>query len=104
MELNEIQIRRIVKAVFEEESERHAKTVDDIAVTAVATILTSFGMNEDDKQELRADFIHLRKWRRSVEQAQGMTARAVIFVIVSGLAGAVWLGIKMMLGRSIPYP
>ena len=97
MDINEEQIRRIVRAVFDEESERHAKTVDDIALRATVTILTSFGMNEDDKQDLRADFVHLRKWRKSVEQAQGMTVKSVIAVIVSGVAGAIWLGIKTAL-------
>jgi hypothetical protein len=97
--MDEAQIRQIVKAVFDEEAERHAKTVDDIALKAVATVLTSFGMNEDDKHELRADFIHLRRWRRSVEQAQGMTVRAVVAVIVSGIAGAVWLGVKTLVAR-----
>jgi phage terminase large subunit len=49
--------------------------------------------------ELRADFQHLRRWRRSVEQAQSYTFKAVITVIVTGFVGAVWLGIKVMLGK-----
>jgi phage terminase large subunit len=49
--------------------------------------------------ELRADFRHLRRWRKSVEQAQSYTFKAVITIIVSGLVGAVWLGIKAMLGK-----
>jgi hypothetical protein len=49
--------------------------------------------------ELRADFQHLRRWRRSVEQAQSYTFKAVITIIVAGFVGAVWLGIKAMLGK-----
>src|SRR5271156_4934989 len=49
--------------------------------------------------ELRADFQHLRRWRKSVEQAQGFTFKAVITVIVTGFVGAVWLGIKIMLAK-----
>jgi hypothetical protein len=49
--------------------------------------------------ELRADFQHLRRWRKSVEQAQSYTFKAVITVIVAGLVGAIWLGIKVMLER-----
>ena len=49
--------------------------------------------------ELRADFQHLRRWRRSVEQAQSYTFKAVITVIVTGFVGAVWLGIKATLGK-----
>ncbi|CAN7428297.1 hypothetical protein LJR220_003847 [Bradyrhizobium sp. LjRoot220] len=49
--------------------------------------------------ELRADLQHLRRWRRSVEQAQSYTFKAVITVIVTGFVGAVWLGIKATLGK-----
>jgi hypothetical protein len=97
--MDEPDIRQIVRAVLDEENERRAGTADDIAARAVASVLTSFGMNADDKRELRADFVHLRRWRKSVEQAQGMTIKAIIVVIVSGLAGAVWLGVKTMLAR-----
>ncbi|MGJ4931718.1 hypothetical protein ACQR1I_08640 [Bradyrhizobium sp. HKCCYLS2038] len=49
--------------------------------------------------EMRADFQHLRRWRKSVEQAQSYTFKAVITVIATGLVGAIWLGIKVVLGR-----
>jgi ABC-type transporter Mla maintaining outer membrane lipid asymmetry permease subunit MlaE len=48
---------------------------------------------------LRWHFQHLRRWRKSVEQAQSYTFKAVITIIVSGFVGAVWLGIKVMLGK-----
>src|SRR6266852_5194339 len=49
--------------------------------------------------ELRADLQHLRRWRKSVEQAQSYTFKAVITVIVTGFVGAVWLGIKATIGK-----
>src|SRR6266851_3664263 len=49
--------------------------------------------------ELRADFQHLRRWRKSVEQAQSYTFKAVITIIASGFVGAVWLGVKATLGK-----
>jgi hypothetical protein len=49
--------------------------------------------------QMRADFQHLRRWRKSVEQAQSYTFKAVITVIVTGFIGAVWLGVKVMLGK-----
>ena len=54
---------------------------------------------EEDRKELRADFQHLRRWRKSVEHAQSYTFKAVITIIVSGFVGAVWLGVKVMLGK-----
>lgn len=49
--------------------------------------------------ELRADFQHLRRWRKSVEHAQSFTFKAAITIIVTGFVGAVWLGVKVMLGK-----
>ena len=42
---------------------------------------------------------HLRKWRKSVEQALGLTLKVVLTMIVTGLCGAVWLGLKTVLGK-----
>jgi hypothetical protein len=49
--------------------------------------------------ELRADLQHLRQWRKSVEQAQSYTFKAVITIIVTGFVGAVWLGFKVLLDK-----
>jgi hypothetical protein len=48
---------------------------------------------------MRAGLAHLRKWRKSVEQAQGLTFKAVLTMIVTGFCGAVWLGVKTVLGK-----
>ena len=60
----------------------------------VKAVLASFGIEEEDRRELQADFQHLRKWRKSVEQAQSLTVRVVVVSIVGGVVGAVWLGFK----------
>ena len=73
--------------------------IDAVVLKAVSTTLTSFGIDEEDRTEVRADFQHLRRWRRSVEQAQSYTFKAVITVIVTGFVGAVWLGIKATPGK-----
>ncbi len=97
--LTEDQIRAVVSAVLDAEAERRGKTLDDVVMKAVATILTSFGVEDDDRKELKADFSHLRRWRKSVEQAQSYTFKAVITIIATGVVGAVWLGIKTALGK-----
>ena len=92
-------IRAIVAATLAEQQRLQTDDIDAIVLRAIATILTSFGIEEEDRKELRADFQHLRRWRKSVEQAQSYTFEAVITVIVAGFVGAVWLGVKVMLGR-----
>lgn len=93
------EIQTVVRAVLEEESIRRGAALDEVVLKAVATILTSFGIEEDDRKELQLDFIHLRKWRRSMEQAENLTFKAVIGVIISGFVGMVVLGFKTWLGK-----
>ncbi|WP_024514607.1 hypothetical protein [Bradyrhizobium sp. Tv2a-2] len=92
-------IKTIVAETLAEQQRLQRDDIDAIVLRAIATILTSFGIEEEDRKELRSDFQHLRRWRKSVEQAQSYTFKAVITVIVAGLLGAVWLGVKVMLGK-----
>jgi len=92
-------VRAIVVETLAEQQRLRHDDIDAVVLKTVATTLTSFGIDEEDRKELRADFQHLRRWRRSVEQAQSYTFKAVITVIVTGFVGAVWLGVKATLGR-----
>jgi hypothetical protein len=93
------EIRAIVMQTLTEQQAIHQSDIEAVVVRAITTILTSFGIEEEDRRELRADFQHLRRWRKSVEQAQSYTFKAVITVIVAGFLGAIWLGVKVMLGK-----
>jgi hypothetical protein len=93
------EIRVIVAETLAEQHRLQQDSIDAIVLKAVASVLASFGIEDDDRRELRADFQHLRRWRKSVEQAQSYTFKAVITVIATGLMGAVWLGVKVVLGK-----
>lgn len=97
--MHEADVKTIVMETLIEHERVRRSDIDTIVVKTIATILTSFGIEEGDRNELRADFQHLRRWRKSVEQAQSYTFKAVITIIASGLVGAVWLGIKATLGK-----
>jgi hypothetical protein len=97
--MHDTDIRAIVVETLAEQQRLHREDLDAIVLKTIATILTSFGIEEEDRKELRADFQHLRRWRKSVEQAQSYTFKAVITVIATGFVGAVWLGIKATLGK-----
>jgi hypothetical protein len=88
----------IAEALADQEG-LHRDEIDAIVRRAVAATLASLGIEEDERRELRADFQHLRRWRKSVEQAQSYTFKAVITVIVTGLVGAVLLGIKVVMSK-----
>jgi hypothetical protein len=74
-------------------------TVSTAVQKGLSDLLLTFGIEEDDRKELRADFVHLRKWRKSVEQAQSYTVKTVITVMIGGFLGALWLGVKAVLGK-----
>src|ERR1043166_3413419 len=93
------EIKGVVQEVLAEQKLLHPQDLDEVVLKTIATILTSFGIEEEDRKEIRADFIHLRKWRKSVEQAQSYTFKTIITVIATGIVGALWLGFKTMLGK-----
>src|ERR1700730_2289897 len=97
--LREEESRTVVAETLAEQQRLHRADIDTVVLKTIVTILTSFGIEEEDRKELRADFQHLRRWRKSVEQAQSYTFKAVTTIIVTGFLGAVWLGIKVMLGK-----
>lgn len=99
MKMPDDEIRAIVAETLAEQHRLHQDSIDAIVLKAVASVLASFGIEDDDRKEVRADFQHLRRWRKSVEQAQSYTFKAVITVIATGLMGAVWLGVKVVLSK-----
>ena len=56
-------IRAVVAETLAEQQRLRHDDIDAVVLKTVATILTSFGIEEEDRQELRADFQHLRRWR-----------------------------------------
>ncbi|OSJ21659.1 hypothetical protein [Bradyrhizobium japonicum] len=99
MKMLDDEIRAIVAETLAEQHRLQQESIDAIVLKAVASVLASFGIEDDDRKELRADLQHLRRWRKSVEQAQSYTFKAVITVFATGLMGAVWLGVKVVLSK-----
>ncbi len=95
--MQDYDVKAIIVEVLAEQKRLYGAETEETVQRTISTMLTSFGIEEEDRAELRADFIHLRKWRKSVEQAQSLTVRAMVTVIVAGAAGALWLGIKTLL-------
>lgn len=99
MKMPDHEIRAIVAETLAEQHRLQQDRIDAIVLKAVASGLASFGIEDDDRKEVRADFQHLRRWRKTVDQAQSYTLKVVITVIATGLMGAVWLGVKVVLSK-----
>jgi hypothetical protein len=97
--MQQSEVKQIVAEVLAEQKRLHNNDVDEVVLRTIATILTSFGIEERDRVELRADFQHLRRWRTATEQVQRAGWRAIVTVLVTGLCGLIWLGIQAKFGK-----
>jgi hypothetical protein len=91
------EVKEVVREVLAEQKQE--PDLDQAVLKTIATLLTSFGIEESDRVELKADFVHLRKWRKSFDQATSLTFKVVVTTLVTGFLAALWLGIKTMLGK-----
>jgi len=76
---------------------------DDEARKIVRACLRELGIDAADPLETQADFAFLRRQRLASERL-GMAARlALVGVLVSGAAGALWAGIRHAFHQP-PFP
>lgn len=97
--MNEEEIKSIVHKVLQDQHERSNNNFDAVVLKTIATILTSFGINEDEKNEIRADFSHLRRSRKATERVTSMGIVTAVGILISGILGMLWLGFKAMVGK-----
>lgn len=95
--MNDNDIERVVDAVLARQTSPAA--IEQAAEQAVARLLNSFGIEEDDYKEMRRDFAHLRRWRKSVDRVGAVGFNTAVTVVIGGFLGAVWLGLKATLGK-----
>lgn len=78
-------------------------TEDDlrrIVSESVKETLTRIGVDADDPLEMQKDFQHLREWRETTQSVKAKGLLAVVTLLVSGTAAALWMGFKeMIVGR-----
>lgn len=97
--MQENDIRTIVSEVLAEQKRLHNNEADEVVLRTISTILTSFGIEEEDRIELKADFQHLRRWRKASEQVERAGWKAIATVLVTGICGLIWLGIQTKFGK-----
>jgi hypothetical protein len=97
-------IKAIVVAVLNEQEERAAKREKALIEAAVVASLAAFGVDAEDKDELRElklDTRHTRKWRKSVERIETVGWGTAVTVLVTGALGALWLGVQTYIKSKI---
>lgn len=66
---------------------------------AVRETFLMLGLKVDDPIEVQKDFQHLREWRSTTETLKRKTLLTMLGIVVSGMVGALALGIKEVLGK-----
>lgn len=82
------------------EQQLHNLTPDEaraLIKEAVRESMLMLGMRVDDPIEAQKDFQHLREWRLTTERVKNKSLLALVGVLVSGLAGAAWMGIRELI-------
>ena len=97
--MQESEIERVIERVLAAQRRKEEESGDQVILSTVATILKSFGIDEDERLEIKLDFAHLRRWRKSVEQIEKASWRAVVMALVTGFIGMVLLGIQTKFGK-----
>lgn len=83
------------------EQQLHNLTPDEARALireAVRETFLMLGVKVDDPIEVQKDFQHLREWRSTTESVKAKGMLAIVGVVVSGLAAALWMGLKELLG------
>ena len=82
-----------------DEADDIAKRAADEAVKRAFLVI---GVDMSDTASIirmQANLQHLDKWKRSVDQVERVGWTTIVGILVSGILGALWLGIKVMLGK-----
>jgi hypothetical protein len=66
----------------------------EMITETVQATLTSIGIDAADPLVMQKDFAWLREWRESSEEVKRKGLLALVTLAVTGLAGAVWVGVK----------
>ena len=61
---------------------------------SVRETLTSMGIDSHDPIAMQRDFQTLRDWRRASETIQSKGVLTIVGILVAGVIGVLWLGLK----------
>jgi hypothetical protein len=75
-----------------------AEDVRQIVRQELERALTGVGLNTDDQAVQQADLIWLHEMRTTTQSAVRHAVTVAMGLIVTGLIGAVWAGVKFFLG------
>ena len=74
-----------------------SEEIERIAAKAVRETLLAMGLNTADSNsliELQKDLAYVRAWRESVDAVKRKGLLVAITIVVTGLAGTIWMAVR----------
>ena len=99
LEVTQEEIAQVVRQVLAAERAESKDHLDETVLKTIASILTSFGIDEDERQEVKLDFQHLRRSRKAYDLIQTTGVKAAIGLIIGSILTTLWLGVQALLHR-----
>lgn len=97
--MNHSEREEIKKAVAEAVTETGVLTdaeVRRIVKEAVRETLLRSGIDPDDAKAISDDLRYVREWRATTDAIKSKSILALVGLVVTGLAAALWLGFKAL--------
>ncbi len=69
----------------------------EIVSESVYETFTLLGLDHENPLEMQRDFQYLREWRTASEKIKTQGLMVILAILITGLCGALWLGIKQIL-------
>ena len=95
----EDELQAIAETAALKASQLLREDMEEIVAKAVGETLTRLGIAVDSPLEMQLDMQYLRDWRRSSESIKSKAILVMVGIIVTGVCGALWLGLKELLHR-----
>lgn len=74
-----------------------SEVVRSTARESVITTLTTLGIQVDDPIQMQQDFMFIRNFRMSSQQATRYAAMTIIGILISGVIGLIVMGVRTYL-------
>lgn len=93
------EVRQAVELASNRAVERMRDEMDQVVQKSVRATLISLGVEFDEPIDMQKDMQYLRSLRVSTDSIKAKATLVMVGILVTGLVGALWIGIKELLHR-----
>jgi hypothetical protein len=92
------ELHELIKQTSQETARHMGEEIRTKVDEGVSDALTRVGIDMSDPIEVQKDMSFLSDWRKTTKAVKRKGAITAAGILVTGILGAVWLGVKSMMG------